>query len=114
MVTKVVLRFPKHGNCQKQPSELHTGPAPFTSTKRRKRKQLHVVVSWCLFLTELFNIAVNDFDAKKSARYSRVLVVTEFLVTRDSVYLLTRDGMEFLKFMLLIEQIRASHLTSCK
>ena len=32
-------------------------------------------------LTELFNIAVNDFDGKKSARYSRVLVVTELAVS---------------------------------
>ena len=31
-------------------------------------------------LTELFNIAVNDFEAKKSAGYSRVLV-TEFVVS---------------------------------
>ena len=28
-------------------------------------------------VTELFNIAVNDFDAKKSARHKWVLVVTE-------------------------------------
>ena len=28
-------------------------------------------------VTELKNITVNDFDAKKSARYSWVLVVTE-------------------------------------
>ena len=29
-----------------------------------------------LAVTELFNIVVNDVDAKKSARYSRVLVVS--------------------------------------
>ena len=34
-----------------------------------------------LVITEHFNIAVNDFDAKKSARYSRVLVVIEFVVS---------------------------------
>ena len=31
-------------------------------------------------ITKLFNIAGNDFDAKKSAGYSRVLIVTEFVV----------------------------------
>ena len=31
---------------------------------------------WVLIVTELFNMAVNDFDAKQSARYSRVLAVT--------------------------------------
>ena len=30
-------------------------------------------------VTEVCNIAVNDFDAKKSARYNRVLVVTKSL-----------------------------------
>ena len=30
---------------------------------------------------ELFSIAVNDIDAKKSARYSWVLVVTELVVS---------------------------------
>ena len=34
-----------------------------------------------LAVTELFNIAVNDFDAMKSVHYSRVLVVTAFLVS---------------------------------
>ena len=32
-------------------------------------------------VTELFNIAVNNFDAKKSARCSRVLVVTELVIS---------------------------------
>ena len=32
-------------------------------------------------VSELFNIAVNDVDAKKSARYSRVLAVTELVVS---------------------------------
>ena len=36
---------------------------------------------WVLALTELFNMAVNDFDAKQSARYSRVLVVTELVLS---------------------------------
>ena len=34
-----------------------------------------------LIVTELFNIAVNDYVAKKSARYSRVLVVTELVTS---------------------------------
>ena len=34
-----------------------------------------------IIVTELFGIAVNDFDAKKSARYSRVLVVIELVAS---------------------------------
>ena len=34
-----------------------------------------------LIVTELFNIAVNEFDAKKSTRCRRVLVVTELVVS---------------------------------
>ena len=37
---------------------------------------------WVLDETELFNIAVNDFDAKKSILCSRVIVVTELIVSR--------------------------------
>ena len=36
---------------------------------------------WVLFVTELPNIALNNFDAKKSARCSRVLIVTELVVS---------------------------------
>ena len=36
---------------------------------------------WVLVVTELFNMAVNDFDAKQSACYSRVLVVTELVLS---------------------------------
>ena len=32
-------------------------------------------------VTEFFNIKVNDFDAKKSARCSRVIVETELVVS---------------------------------
>ena len=39
-----------------------------------------VCYKWLLVVTELLNIAVNDFDAKKSVRYSRVLV-TEVVVS---------------------------------
>ena len=34
-----------------------------------------------LVVTELFNIAVNDFDAKKSAHCSQVPVVNELVVS---------------------------------
>ena len=36
---------------------------------------------WMLVVTKLFNMAVNDFDAKESARYSRVLTVTELILS---------------------------------
>ena len=34
-----------------------------------------------LIVTEVFNIAVNDFDSKKSTRCRQVLVVTELVVS---------------------------------
>ena len=34
-----------------------------------------------LVVTELFNIPVNDFDTRKSARYSSVFVVNELVVS---------------------------------
>ena len=34
-----------------------------------------------LFVTELSNITVNDYDAKKSALYKRVFVLTELAVS---------------------------------
>ena len=37
--------------------------------------------SWVLVVTELFNIVVNDSDVKKSAHYIRMLVAIEFVVT---------------------------------
>ena len=39
-----------------------------------------------LVVTEHFNIAVNDFDAQKSAHYSRVLLVTELVVSVNPRY----------------------------
>ena len=36
---------------------------------------------WVLVVTKLFNMVVNDFDAKQSARYSRVLVVNELVLS---------------------------------
>ena len=36
---------------------------------------------WVFVVMELFNSAVNDFDTKKSARYSWVLVVTELVAS---------------------------------
>ena len=36
---------------------------------------------WVLIVTELFNMAVYDSVAEKSAPYSRVLIVTEVVVS---------------------------------
>ena len=36
---------------------------------------------WVLVVTNFLNIAVNYFDAKKSVRCSRVLILTEFVVS---------------------------------
>ena len=56
---------------------LHTG----SRLQRVKRCKRNCSFKWVLTATELFNIAVNLFDAKKSARYSLVLVVTELVVS---------------------------------
>ena len=45
------------------------------------QKKLLVIYKWVIIVTELFNVAVNYFDAKKSASCSRVLVVTELVVS---------------------------------
>ena len=42
-----------------------------------------------LVVTKLFNIAVSDFDAKKSARYNRGLVVTELVVRSNQVFVVS-------------------------
>ena len=43
-----------------------------------------------LLVQELFNIAVNDFDVRKFARYSCALVVTELVFFKyDSVLIIT-------------------------
>ena len=47
---------------------------------------------WVLLVTELFNIAVNDFDAKKPARCGRVLVVTELVSGTQCIYPHFRDN----------------------
>ena len=36
---------------------------------------------WVLIVTELFNMAVNDSGAEKSAPFSRMLVVTKVVVS---------------------------------
>ena len=36
---------------------------------------------WVLVVTELFYIGVNNFNAKKSAHYSRLLIVTQLVVS---------------------------------
>ena len=60
------------------PHYQHTlGPA-YNEQKDAKETARY---KWVLLVTELFNMAVNDFDAKQSARYSRVLVVTELVLS---------------------------------
>ena len=50
--------------------------------QRVKRcKKTLLITSGVLVATELLNIAVNNFDAKKSARCSRMVVVTELVVS---------------------------------
>ena len=34
-------------------------------------------LKWVLISTELYDMAVNDFDARKSARYHRMFVMTK-------------------------------------
>ena len=46
-----------------------------------------------LVVTELFNNAVNDFDAKESARCSRVLFVTELVVSGTQCTCALFDGL---------------------
>ena len=46
-----------------------------------KEKVITARYKWELVVTELFNIAVNDSDAKKSDPYSRLLAVTELVVS---------------------------------
>ena len=38
-------------------------------------------LKWILIVTKHFNVAVNDFDAKKSAQCSWVLLVTGLVVS---------------------------------
>ena len=45
-----------------------------------------VPCKWELVITELFNIYVNDFDAKKCVRCNRVFVVTEIVVSGMHCY----------------------------
>ena len=54
-------------------------------------------------VTELFNIAVNDFDAKKSTCYSRVLDKTELVVsgTQCTWFILLNKLGEFLAKILV-------------
>ena len=49
-----------------------------------KKKRVPVV-------TNFFDTAVNDFDAKKSARCSRLFVVTEFVLSRTQCILVHSD-----------------------
>ena len=60
-----------------QPHACTLGPA-YNEQKDAKETARY---KWVLVVTKLFNMVVNDFDAKQSARYSRVLVVTELVLS---------------------------------
>ena len=53
----------------------------FTPPPTRNEKKKHAKETdrceWLLIVTDLYDIAVNDFDAKKSARYSWEFIVTK-------------------------------------
>ena len=51
------------------------------SYKAHKDAKETVRCKWMLVETELFNIVVSDFDAKKSTRYRRVPVLTELVAS---------------------------------
>ena len=72
---------------------LHTlGPAYNASNDAKETARY----KWVLVVSELFNIAVNDVDVKKAARYSRVLAVIELVLSETQCRLLTTtDGMPF-------------------
>ena len=66
------------------------GPAYIEQIDAKKTARCRRV----LVVTELFNIAVNDFDAKKFAPCRRVLVVTELVVSGTQCTLKFRVGFE--------------------
>ena len=49
--------------------------------QRVERWKETVHCKWVLIVTKLFNTAVNDFGVDKSARCSRVLVITELVAS---------------------------------
>ena len=46
--------------------------------------------NWVFVVTEPFNITVNDFNAKKSAYYSLVLIATELVASRTQCTVTTK------------------------
>ena len=58
--------------------------------QRLKDAKVTARYKWMLIVTELFNIAVNYLEAKKSARYSQVLVLsgTQSILNANAVCLL--------------------------
>ena len=55
----------------------------YTRFHLQRVKKIQRKISFCnlvFVVTELFNIIVNDFDAKKSAYSNQVLVVTKLVV----------------------------------
>ena len=57
-------------------------------------KQNDASVSKCSLWLNIFNIAISDFEAKKSIRYSQLLSVTELVVSRTQVSVIcgNREG----------------------
>ena len=51
---------------------------PLTTSKNMQKK---LRSKRMLIVTKLFNMALNNFDAKKTARYIRVIVETELVVS---------------------------------
>ena len=69
---------------RRRPHRFHVSrppPYPAAGSATVGSKKIHkklLVISGCFIVTKLFNTVVNEFDAVKSARYSRAwLVVTE-------------------------------------
>ena len=61
---------------------------PLTTSKKMQKKLL-LVGGWVFIVTELFNTAINEYGAMKSARYSRVLIVLELVISGPKCTLLT-------------------------
>ena len=72
------------GQCEHNKKVFNYTGSCLQRVKGCKRKARH---KWVLVVTELFNIAVDDIQAKKSGRYSRVLVITELVLSGTSVFL---------------------------
>ena len=61
--------------------KVHTANYTGFCLQRVKDARKIVRYKWVLVVTGLFNIAINDFNVKKSARYSQVFVVAELVTS---------------------------------